>query len=133
MRLRRRAVLATLFISTFALAVSIVGIDVVCPVCGEKNHFLAYATYGSYVYRNPSRFQLVYWPRNDSLSLYSCKRCHLTLWSWDFRDKDLPEHKKPLLRAAADKVHLPAAESYDQIPMSARLTAAEPMYRVLDK
>src|SRR5215475_11656326 len=68
------------------LAITTIEVKVVCPVCRTENEFLEYASWGSYVYHYPSKFQLVFWPYTWSATVYSCKKCHLSVFMWDFRE-----------------------------------------------
>lgn len=102
-----------------------------CPLCGHANTFEAPMSWGSYVYRWPSRFQLVFWPATEERSLYSCAQCRLTCFMWDWKERVAPEHHERLRAALAD-VTLPAPEGgYRKIPVLERLTVAEKVYDVL--
>jgi len=113
-------------------AVTTVPVKVKCPVCGVVNDFYDYASWGSYVYQWPSKFQMVFWPHTYPTSLYICKHCHFAAWMWDF--KDLKPEKIGAVRAAlTDIVSVPNTEKYLEVPMSIRLSIAERVYQKLDK
>src|SRR4029079_18355127 len=82
----RVAVLTTLVLAATAPAhaTTWVDADVKCPICGTTNQFRQVASYGNYIYSWPSKYQLVFWPQTDGQSLYSCKKCGLSLFMWDF-------------------------------------------------
>jgi len=114
---------STISITTFEVIV-------ICPVCKTSNKFYDYASWGSYVYQWPSKFQMIYWPHTDRVSLYTCKNCHLTLFMWDF--KNLPKEKIPDIRSALAGVTLPEPKKdYTDVSMSDRLPVAEKLYKVL--
>ena len=113
-------------------AITTVQVKVVCPISKTKNDFYDYASWGTYVYAWPSKFQMVFWPHTDPVSLYSCKKCRLTVWMWDFREfpKDKIEATRSVLAA------LPASASYKSYldaPMSEKLGIAEKVYRELGR
>jgi hypothetical protein len=114
------------------LAVTTVPVKVKCPVCGEENEFFDYASWGSYVYFWPSKFQMVFWPQTYSSSMYICKRCHYAAWMWDF--KKLSSDKVAEIRKELDGVSgVPHFEKYTDVPMTIRLGIAERAYRVEGK
>ncbi len=106
--------------------------EITCPVCHTKNSFNEIMSYGTYIYGWPSKFQYIFWPATDSSSLYSCKRCHLTLFMWDF--KEVPPGKIEDLRAVLADVHADKEYAkYTDMAMSQRLEIAERLYAKLDK
>ncbi|MCW8141355.1 MAG: hypothetical protein KIT58_20830 [Planctomycetota bacterium] len=104
--------------------------QVACPLCGHENAFERPMSYGSYIYRWPSRFQLVFWPATEGRSLYSCAGCRLTCFMWDWPKRITPEHHARLREVLAE-VTLPAAESYRKVPILDRLAVAEKVYEVV--
>jgi hypothetical protein len=115
-------------------------VEIKCPLCGTTNTFLQWLSYGSYIYEDPSKYQLVFWPFTDSPVVYSCKQCRLTAFMGDF--ERTPKEKFAELRKVLAGVELPRrggpANSppgweYTRIPMTARLLAAEKVYRVLGR
>ena len=132
----RRAFLAisTLFLSLVlpVAAITTVEVEVVCPVCRTKNKFLDYASWGSYIYSYASKFQLLFWPHTSSSTIYSCKKCHLSLFMWDF--KDFPNGKIAETERLLAPVKLSGEyKSYTDIPASEKLQVAEPVYRLLGR
>ena len=133
---RRTYILVAIFL-VLALALPILAITtvpakVVCPVCGTMNEFLDYASWGSYIYQYPSKFQLVFWPHTWSASVYSCKKCHLSLFMWDF--KDFPKDKIDSTKALLDGVTLSGDyKKYTDIPVSEKLLIAEKVYKNLNR
>jgi hypothetical protein len=106
--------------------------EFVCPVCKTKNTFGVVASYGSYIYQWPSKYQFIFWPLTDGHVLYSCKKCYLSLLMWDF-DK-LPQNKLPEIQNALKSVEIKGDyKRYTDIPMSKRLEAAENVYAALQK
>jgi len=104
--------------------------DVVCPICKTTNTFMQPMSYGSYIYQWPSKYQYIFWPLTDSPVLYSCKKCHLTAFMWDF--EDLPKDKLPSVeRMLKDVPFSGKFEKYTEIPMSQRLLIAEQVYATL--
>jgi hypothetical protein len=115
-------------------------VEIECPVCKTKNIFLQWGSYGSYIYLDPSKYQLIFWPYTDSAAWYSCKKCHLTAFMEDF--KKIPADKIPALSKMLESVVLPPQKErskdeamehppYLEIPSWARLVVAEKVYRTL--
>jgi hypothetical protein len=124
------ALVLCLAFAVSAIAITLFELPVECPVCKTINQFYDYSSWGSYVYQAPSKFQMVYWPSTDSVSLYTCKKCHLTLFMWDF--KNVPKEKIAELQSALDGVTLPEPKkNYTDVPMSDRLPVAAKLYKVL--
>jgi hypothetical protein len=126
------AVLLALALALPVLAITTVPVKVVCPICGTENEFFEYASYGSYIYQYPSKFQLVFWPHTWSATIYSCKKCHLSLFMWDF--KEFPKDKVESTRKLLEDVKLSGEfKSYTDIPVSEKLQIAEKVYRTMDR
>lgn len=106
--------------------------DFNCLNCKTKNSFNVIGSYGTYIYAWPSKFQNIYWPVTDGNVLYSCKKCYLTLFMWDFdkvpQDK-LPDIQKQLVGVKIEGTY----KSYTDIPMSRRLEVAEKIYAAFGK
>ena len=111
-----------------------------CPVCKTKNVFLVVGSYGSYIYQYPSKYQMIFWPYTDGAAWYSCKQCRLTAFMGDFAN--IPQDKIQAVREALKDVKLPPQKerpmelnyenaTYRELPISARLVAAEKVYRAL--
>lgn len=106
--------------------------EFVCPVCKTQNTFAVAASWGSYIYGAPSKYQFIFWPLTDGHVLYSCKKCYLSVLMWDF-DK-LPQNKLQEIQNALKGVEIKGDyKRYTAIPMSKRLEAAEKVYAVLQK
>ena len=73
-----------------------------CPIDNQKNTFMVIASYGSYIYNYPSKYQWLFFPYTSGNNFYMCKKCHLTTYMWDF-DK-LPVNKIPALRKALEEL-----------------------------
>lgn len=139
MRLRRRWLVLVVTLSTALLtaayvsATTWVDVEVTCPVCGAVNVFQVPASYGSYVYREPSRLQYVFWPSTTERFLYTCKRCHLTAYMGDFQE--IPQDKVPALKAMLKREARIEGKvvPYTEIPMPLRLAIAEKVYEVLGR
>jgi len=105
---------------------------VTCPLCHTKNEFSAIMSYGTYIYGWPSKFQRVFWPSTDNQVVYTCKKCNLSLFMWDF--EKLPADKMEAVRKALGGTTIKGDNThYYEIPMSARLEIAERVYSLLDK
>jgi len=105
---------------------------VVCTLCKTENTFMEIASYGTYIYNWPEKFQYIFWPLTDANVLYSCKKCRLTAFMWDF--EQLPVDKLPEIKRQLDSVGAkPFEEPYWKEPMSARLEIAAKVYSVLSK
>ncbi len=106
--------------------------DVECPLCGTTNEFQAVMSFGTYIYNWPSKFELIFWPSTESEFVYSCPECHYTCFMYDFADP--PDDKLDALREAAAGVDFGGSyETYTDIPVMERLSAAEKSYRVLGR
>ena len=124
------ALVFCLILAVSTIAITTFEVTVVCPVCKTSNQFYDYASWGNYVYQWPSKFQMVFWPQTDKVSLYTCKKCHLTLFMWDF--KNPAKEKIPDLRSALAGVTLPEPKkTYTDVSMSDRLPVAEKLYKAL--
>jgi hypothetical protein len=113
-----------------------------CPICKTKNIFMVWGSYGSYIYQDPSKYQLIFWPYTEGAAWYSCKKCRLSIFMGDF--ESIPAEKIPELRHVLEATTLPkqpersAKESmvnppYLEIPTPAKLAVAEKVYRSLGK
>jgi hypothetical protein len=88
-------------------------------------------SYGSYIFRWRSRYQLLFWPRTTSNVLYFCGKCHYAALLGDF--EKLPESKRAAVAKAVAAVQKPQADlPYNEVPIAYRLTLAEAAYRVQD-
>ncbi len=125
------AVVAVLSISSQA-AITWFPKDFTCPIDGEKNTFLVVGSYGSYIYSYPSRFQFLFFPRTDSPTFHTCKKCSLSTFMWDF-DK-LPKDKLPAIKEAIKDVRVSKAfKEYTELPVVERLEIMQKVYAVMEK
>ena len=135
MKTVRRSVCVIAFIAamlTNAAAITWVPEEFTCPIDNQKNTFLVVASYGSYIYGYPSKYQWLFFPQTDSPTYYICKKCHLATYMWDF-DK-LPKDKLPALRTAlAGTKTSKAFKEYTELPITERLEIMEKVYTVLGK
>lgn len=116
----------------FAFATTWFSEEIACPLCGTKNSLYSIGSYGSYIYQWPSKYQLIFWPKTDPFVLWSCKKCNLTAYMWDF--ENIPSEKRDSLRAVLKEVKLSGKyERYSDIPMTERLDIAEKVYQVLGR
>lgn len=103
-----------------------------CPVDNEKNTFLVVGSYGSYIYSYPSKYQWLFFPQTDSPTYYTCKKCHLTTYMWDF-DK-LPKDKLNDIKKALAGVKVSRQfKEYTELPVTERLEIMEKVYTALGK
>jgi len=106
--------------------------EFICPIDKEKNTFQVWASYGSYIYSWPSKYQWVFWPATESEAFYLCKKCHLTTYMWDYEkipaDK-IPELKKVLADIKVSKEF----KDYREVPITERLEIMEKVYAVLGR
>ena len=121
-----------LVLSSSASAITWVPEDFVCPVDNEKNTFLVVASYGSYIYSYPSKYQWLFFPVTDSPTYYLCKKCHLATYMWDF--KELPKDKIVAIRATLKSITAPKPfEKYTEVSVVERLAIIEKVYTQLGK
>jgi tetratricopeptide (TPR) repeat protein len=105
---------------------------VICPLCGTANSFNVILAYGSYVYNWPSKFQYVFWPLTETEAIYSCKKCRVACFLYDFNEtlkKRSRDIRKKLSTVLLDKED----EDYLKIPITKKLERAEMVYSVMDK
>jgi transposase-like protein len=103
-----------------------------CPVCKKSVPVQRVASYGSYVYRYPSKYQLVFWPHTDSLSFYFCPDCHYSAFMGEFAK--LPADKVQAVKDTVAKLKKPQPKkSYEQIPIDYRLGIAGAVAKVLGR
>lgn len=106
--------------------------DFDCPLDSQKNTFMVVGSYGSYIYSYPSKYQWLFFPQTDSPTYYTCKKCYLTTYMWDF-DK-LPKEKFDALRAALKGVTVSKKfEKYTELSVTERLEIMDKVYAVLGK
>jgi len=137
MRRRIEALVLTGFLvaSIAVLATTWASKDMKCPLCGKTTKMEVIASYGSYIYKWPSRHQLIFWPVTTGYSLYFCKHCHLAMFMGDFQDlAKLPEEKRDAVaKAIAPLKKEQPDKRYYEIPMPYRMKIAEAAYRQMDK
>ncbi len=124
--------LIVLFFAAQVLGITTVPVKVVCPVCGATNDFYDYASWGSYIYQYKSKYQLVFFPHTWGTSIYLCKRCHFSLFLWDWKEfpkNRVEDAKKILAGVTVSKTF----KSYTEISPAEKLQIAEKMYRLLGK
>ncbi len=103
-----------------------------CPICRTKSRYFDIASYGSYVFDYPSKYEYIFWPYTDGKVVYSCRKCWFSCFMWDF--KDIPESKHSDIRKFLDSLDLHETNGdYYVVPMSYRLLIAEHIYRFFDK
>lgn len=106
--------------------------DFSCPIDGTKNTFLVVGSYGSYIYSWPSKYQWLFFPQTDSPAYYTCKKCYLTTFMWDF-DK-LPKDKLSEIKNILANVKAPKPfKDYNGVAVTERLEIMEKVYGVLNK
>ena len=110
-----------------------VDVEVTCPVCGTVNIFKVPASFGTYVYQEPSRYQYVFWPATTDRFLYTCRRCHLTAYMRDFAEIPADRIAALATMLERDGAIEGALVPYDEIPMATRLDIARKVYEVLER
>jgi hypothetical protein len=103
-----------------------------CPIDNEKNTFMVVGSYGSYIYSYPSKYQWLFFPQTDSPTYYTCKKCHLTTYMWDF--DSLPKDKLNDIKKALAGVKVSRQfKEYQELPVTERLEIMEKVYAALGK
>ena len=103
-----------------------------CPIDNTKNTFLVILSYGSYIYSWESKYQWLFFPQTDSPTYYTCKKCHLTTYMWDF-DK-LPKEKLPEIKKILSGIKVSKDfRDYQELPVTERLEIMEKVYPALGK
>ena len=108
-------------------------VEVTCPVCGTVNVFKVPASFGTYVYQDPSRLQYVFWPATTDMFLYTCRRCHLTAYMQDFAEVPADKITALATMLERDGAIQGALVPYYEIPMGTRLDIARKVYEVLER
>lgn len=122
----------TIGLAEIALATTWCSIEVVCPICGTKNSFLTMLSSGSYIYNWQSKYQYIFWPLTDTRVVYSCKKCYLSCFVWDF--KNIPTHRQKAIKNQLEDVTFEREyESYIKIPVPKKLEIAEKIYLFLER
>lgn len=103
-----------------------------CQICGHTNVYYAAASWGSYIYQWPSKFQYIFWPLIDDESVYCCPKCHFSSYFWDF--DSIPENKIDALTKHLATVKLQQEyNTYQDIPITTRLEIAKDVYQILER
>jgi len=124
--------LAVLSMSASVIATTWGSKKIKCSLCAKESEMEVIASYGSYIYRWPSKYQLVFWPRTTARYLYFCKHCHLAAFMGDFQD--IPKDKQAAIKKAiAPLVKKQPDKRYYEIPMDYRLEISQAVYEQLDK
>ena len=108
-------------------------VEVTCPVCGTVNVFKVPASFGTYVYQDPSRLQYVFWPATTDMFLYTCRRCHLTAYMQDFAEVPADKITALATMLERDGAIQGALVPYYEIPMGTCLDIARKVYEVLER
>lgn len=103
-----------------------------CPVCGQTHTYARPMSYGGYIYKWPSRFQILFWPATDTHFVYSCPSCGYSAFMPDFSrlPKDKAGEAKKLL---PPKPPFEGVEDYTEIPVPERMALAFRTYSLFDK
>jgi hypothetical protein len=122
---------AALFSAVSLLAITYGEVEAKCPLDGTTNKFQRWASYGSYVYQYPSKYQFLFFPYTSSYHVWSCHKCRFTAFPSDF--EKLPREKVESVRQslAALKLEPEPTKDYRDVPVSERMTIAETVYRTL--
>jgi len=123
------ALVILLGLSTTTLAITGGYVDLVCPICKTKDKYWVYFSYGSYIYSYPSKYQLIFWPHTDSVWLYHCRKCRLTVFGDDFQNPSKDKLEETRTALASVKVTYDTG-LYQTMPMFERLEIAEKVYKV---
>jgi len=98
-----------------------------CPVCGAEVELEAIASYGGYIYRWPSKFQLVFWPHTADRGVYHCPDCHFACFLEHWGDID-PAQAQAIRAALAEAEVDDEDVAYHEVPILQRLALAEAAY-----
>jgi hypothetical protein len=103
-----------------------------CPVCGETIELDAIASYGSYIYRWPSKLQLIFWPDTDTRGVQFCVHCHHAALLGDFGELP-PEVVERVAEALAAAREEQEGARYDEVSILYRLRMARVAYEARGK
>jgi hypothetical protein len=109
-QLRRLALLvALLYLEALAEATLLTDTTQICPVCSTTNTFETWASFGSYVYDRPSKYDLVFFPEASEASLWMCASCGYAQVAQEFGQ--LTKRDAALLRQALREEWHPQAST----------------------
>lgn len=95
-----------------------------CPLCLKTSRYYVLGSYGGYVNYRESRFQLVEFPYDEELSLYTCIHCGYSVFMNDFSTPLKEPLKKKLKEVLADFRFPRVIEHYGEIPIAERMELA---------
>ena len=121
------AFLATLFFTEAAYATTWAPKTKRCPVCGHKVSGRVPASWGSYVYRWPSKVHLIFWPRTARQFFWMCPKCGYAAMLSDF-SKLTPKNKKKMKTQVQSKWRRPK-----NITFKLKMLQAKKCYGLRDK
>jgi hypothetical protein len=99
-----------------------------CPLCHRDSQYYVLGSYGGYVHYRDSRFELVEFPHDEELALYTCIYCGYSVFMEDFSTKLKRKIQKKLRTVLADFRFPRKVENYARISISERLELAEYCY-----
>lgn len=99
-----------------------------CPLCHRDSQYYVLGSYGGYVHYRDSRFELVEFPHDENLALYTCIHCGYSVFIEDFSTKLKRKIQEKLMTLLADFQFPREVENYARIPISERLGLAESCY-----
>lgn len=94
-----------------------------CPACSNQVAGHSPASYGSYIYRWPSKVYLVFWPWTDGHFWWLCTKCGFAALGGDF-NKLTPKAKKAILAHVKSKWRKPKTVAF-----GTKMRQAEACYR----
>jgi len=120
------------FTAVFAAATTWAPVEKKCPLCETTDTYQEIASYGTYIYQWPSKYQMIFWPATEGDYLYTCRRCGYTAFMGDF--EKLPADKIDAVKAALAGVKIDGQyESYGAVPPSVKFPLAVKVYETLGR
>jgi hypothetical protein len=103
-----------------------------CPICGESDTYKVINSYGSYIYDWPTKFQMIFWPKTDQMSHYTCEECGFSCFMSDFIKFDTlyKSNVKEMLDKEKPKLDF---SDYTDYPILKRLDREEKCYKLMNK
>lgn len=103
-----------------------------CPLCGTSDIYQEIASYGSYIYQWPSKYQMIFWPATEGDYIYLCRACGYAAFMGDF--EKLPADKIEAVKTALVGAKISAEyKSYAEVPASTKLPLAAKIYETLGR
>jgi uncharacterized protein (DUF2225 family) len=126
------AALCVVLSAALAAATTWAPVEKKCPVCGTTDTYQEIASYGTYIYQWPSKYQMIFWPATEGDYVYVCRHCWYAAFMGDF--ERLPADKVEAVKTIlAGNVVDANYQSYAEVPPSVKFPLAVKVYEILGR